>query len=335
MFDIITFGSASRDIILASKNFKAQPIKKFITGKGLCLPFGSKIDIEDLHCLSGGGGTNTAVAFTKQGFIVAYCGMVGEDADGQNLVSELRGLGVDVGFIRKTNKKLTNHSVILAPTDRDRTILVYRGAAGELSKEDISWSKLKAEWFYLAPLSGNFVGLFESIVDFAHQNKINVAVNPSNSQLSLPRKKIERILRKTDILILNHEEASFLTGLPYQREKEIFKMIDGLVPGVAIMTKGPKGVVVSDGNYLYRAKILKTKVADRTGAGDSFASGFVSEYIRTKGDIERAIQLGVANSAACLSNYGAKNGLLRKGDKWTKVKVSKESCAKTNFCSPK
>ncbi|GAI51851.1 unnamed protein product [marine sediment metagenome] len=81
-------------------------------------------------------------------------------------------------------------------------------------------------------------------------------------------------------------------------------------------------MVVSDGKKLYRAKPAKTKVIDRTGAGDSFTSGFVSGFIQSKGNIEYAIQLGVANATYCLKKCGAKEGLLEKGEKFKKVKVS-------------
>jgi len=60
-------------------------------------------------------------------------------------------------------------------------------------------------------------------------------------------------------------------------------------------------------------------VVDRTGAGDSFASGFVSGFLQKNGDIEYAIQLAIANSTACLTKLGAKNGLLEKGEDFNKV----------------
>jgi len=323
-YDIITFGSATRDFFLKSPNFKIVGEKKFITGKGLCLSLGSKIEVEDIYFSIGGGGTNTAVAFANQGFKVAYCGMLGKDVAGEEILEELKKFRVDTKFIVKTNSKPTNLSVILSSQGKERTILVYRGASSELLKKDIPWSHLKANWFYIAPLSGKLAKLFEVLVDFAKKNKIKVVANPGNSQLSLPKKTLEKILKKIDILILNQEEASLLTKIPYQKEKEIFKKIDAFCPGIAIMTKGLEGVVVSDGQYLYRADSLKVKVVDRTGAGDSFASGFLSGFIKSRGDIITSIQLGTANSASCLQKFGAKNGLLKSKEKWKKVKVEKE-----------
>jgi len=324
MFDIITFGSATRDIFLKSDNFRIVGEKKFVTGKGLCLSLGSKIDVDDIFFSIGGGGTNTAATFASQGFKVAFCGMIGKDRAGEEVMRELDDLRIDKSFVFKTEKKLTNHSVILTSRKKERTILSYRGSAGELLKKNIPFSKLKAKWFYLAPLSGKLSQLTENLVNFAKKKGIKVAINPGQSQLSLPRKQLERVLGKVDIIFLNQEEASLLTKVLYKKEKEIFSKLDKMVPGICLMTKGRLGVAASDGRYLYQAKALNINPLDWTGAGDSFASGFLSGFIQSKGSIEYAIQLGIANSASCISKFGAKNGLLRKKDRWKKVKVKKE-----------
>jgi ribokinase len=326
MLDIITFGSATWDVFLQLESFEAIKNKKFISGQGICFNLGSKIGIKEIKFNSGGGGTNTAATFSRQGLKTAYCGAVGDDISGGTIIKELRELGVDVGFACRKREKPTNYSVILnSGEERDRTILVYRGASELLCDKDIPWEKLKEvtpKWFYLAPLSGRPAELTEKIVNFAKKNKIRIAFNPGNSQLTMPAKTLKRVLSKVDVLFLNQEEASLLTEVPYKKEKEIFKKIDEICPGIAVMTKGPQGACVSDGQYIYQARPPKIKVLDRTGAGDSFASGFISGLIK-KNNIEAAIQLAIANANSCLRKIGAKNGLLEKGEKFTKVKVEK------------
>jgi len=321
MYDIITFGSATWDIFLEPEKYKVKKDRSFVTGKGICFNLGSKVDVKNIHFSSGGGGTNTAVAFLRQGFKVAYCGSIGDDVSGKEIVEELKRLGVDTKFIVKKRAKTTNHSIILN-LPKERTILVHRGASEFLLKKDIPWDKLKAKWLYLGPLSGKLSKITEDIIDFASKKRTRVALNPGSSQLSLPKKTIKKILGKVDVLILNQEEASLLTGIDYKKEQKIFKKIDKLCSGIVIMTKGSKGSVVSDGKYLFEAGIVPVKVLDRTGAGDSFASGFVSGFIKT-GDVKYSIQLATANAASCLQKKGAKKGLLKKGEKFKKVRVSK------------
>ncbi|MCX6724399.1 MAG: carbohydrate kinase family protein [Candidatus Staskawiczbacteria bacterium] len=337
-YDIITFGSATQDIHLKSRAFKIlKGQKDFLTGAGICLPLGSKIDVQDIIFTSGGGGTNTAATFAKQGFKVAFCGAIGVDSAGLEIVRELKHLRIDTKFIVKKKEKHTNYSIIISNTGEDRTILVYRGASDALNEKDILWKKLKkTKWIYLAPMAGEQLNIFADIVNFAHENKIKIAVNPSEQQLSLPQEKLKEIFQKIDILFLNQEEASFLAKVPFDDEKGIFQKIDEICSGIAVMTKGGEGVVVSDGKYLYSAlPDAKRKIVDTTGAGDSFASGFLSDYIRYDGDIEKAIQLGLANSEANLSEIGAKTGLLDKDSKFDRVKVLKQECGENNLCLPR
>lgn len=308
--DIITFGSATVDIFVRAKDFFVKRGKEFITGKGICFSFPSKIDVNDICLATGGGGTNVAATFSSWGLKTAYCGKIGEDVLGKEVSKDLKGFDIDTKFLFKTRKKPTNSSVIFS-AGRDRTVFVFRGSSETLKKGEIPWDKLKADWFFLAPLSGKLSRLFVPLVNFARKNKIKIACNPGNSQISLSKKSLESALSKIDILILNQEEASLLTQIPYYKEEDVFKKLDLLVPGITVMTKGKEGVVVSDGNYIFKSKAPSTKVVEKTGAGDAFGSGFVAGFIK-KGNIPYAIQLGMANATSCVQEIGAKKGLLEK-----------------------
>lgn len=341
MYDIITFGSAAQDIHVNSKLFKVVRGAKASGSdlgpeEGICLPFGSKIDVESIVFNSGGGGTNTAATFARQGFKTAFCGAIGADSAGLELIRELKGFKIDTRFLIKKKEKKTNCSVVISSNQGERTILVYRGASDMLCKDDVPWKKLKAKWFYLAPFTNSLCDNFENIVNFAQEKKIKIALNPSKQQLSMPERVLKNIFLKVNILFLNQEEASYLTKITYDKENEIFKKLDEVCPGITVMTKGPDGVVVSDGKYIYSAKPNPDrKVVDTTGAGDSFASGFLSGYIKFNGDITKSIQLGLGNSEACLSQLGAKNGLLDKKSDFKRVEVQKQACSESNLCVTK
>jgi len=316
MYDVITFGSAAWDVFLSLDKFKTIKSNKFSRGQGLCLDSGSKINVKEIFLFSGGGGTNTAATFANQGLKTAFCGKIGNDIFGKEIIKELKSLNIDTGFISKTRLKPTNYSVILnTGPKKDKTILVYRGASDLLEKKDVPWLRdrvgaaPRARWFYLAPLSGKTAELTEKIINSAHKNKIKVAFNPSKFQLAFSQSVLKRILKKVDVLFLNREEASLLTELPYNKEEPIFKKIDRMCPGIAIIGSN-KGIKASDNKKIYQFKSSKVKIADKTGAGDAFASGFISELIRNN-NIESAIKFGMANSASCMGKWGAKQGLLK------------------------
>ncbi|MHC4663846.1 MAG: carbohydrate kinase family protein [Planctomycetota bacterium] len=80
--------------------------------------------------------------------------------------------------------------------------------------------------------------------------------------------------------------------------------------GLAVITDGGNGVQVSDGKTVHMFPAFKANVVDTLGAGDGFGAGFLAGYISSKGDIEKAIQLGTANGASVSEHIGAKKGQL-------------------------
>jgi sugar/nucleoside kinase (ribokinase family) len=312
MFDVITFGSASWDIFIRDKDINLSNKNK------INIDLGSKIDVDMMEFFSGGGGTNSAVTFANQGLKTAYCGIVGNDLAGQGIIDELTTRGVDTSFVSQTDLKKTNHSFVLSIPDKDRTIFVYKGASTLFSFKNIIEKKIRSKWFYIAPLSGNSAKSIDKLISYANKNNIKIALNPGNFQLSL-KSILVKNLKKIDVLILNEEEASLLSGSIKEEEK--IKNINTFFTGIIIITKGSKGVSVFSKNKKYDAKTLKSKIVDKTGAGDSFGSGFISSIISNK-NIEESIAFASANATSCIQKWGAKNGLIKITDNYKKIKVN-------------
>ena len=144
--------------------------------------------------------------------------------------------------------------------DRDRTIMVYRGASEYLSKINFK----KAKWYYLAPLSGKIASLTQDIIDYAHKKNIQIAFNPGNSQLNLSKEVLQKMINKTNVLILNQEEAAILTENNFNDEDKIIEDLKKIHKRITVMTKGEKGVVVLDKGKIYSRDALPTKVIDKT-----------------------------------------------------------------------
>lgn len=322
-YDIITFGSVSRDIFLKANQFPIGDFKQNHIEEEILLPFGSKVDIKEIYFHSGGGGTNTAATFAAQGFKTAYCGVIGEDPEGEEVLRELKEKRIETEFVFRTDKKPTNVSVIFS-TPKERTILVYKGASETLAVSKIPWFRIKnTKWFYLAPFSEKLTEVFKDLKDFAEKNQIKTMVNPSIPQLKLAPKILYPLLQKIDILMLNQEEGRVLVKSNLMRGEKLVKEIGKIFPGILILTNGENRVLISESNFLYSALPLKTKVLDKTGAGDAFGAGFLAGYIKSEGDINKSLKLAVANSASCIKKWGAKEGLLNKNQGFKKVKVKK------------
>jgi sugar/nucleoside kinase (ribokinase family) len=328
MFDIITFGSATRDNFLKLKkgSFKVSKSKSSSSGKVLSFSYGSKIDVDSIKVFTGGGGTNAAATFTAQKLRTACIVKIGDDKRGEAIIEGLKKKKISTRFIIKDKNFSTDYSSVLSVPGKERTILVYHGASRELNGYEIDWKKIKSKWFYIAPMHGKSAELLDELSDYAKSNNIKIAINPGNTQINLGMKRLKHVFSNVDILILNLEEASLLTKTSIKKEQEIIKKLKKIVKkGICVITKGGKGSIVYDGRYLYEAGIPESSFVEKTGAGDAFSSGFVSEMIRSN-DIVEALQLGTANATSCIQKLGAKNGLLKKGEmgNWPRVPIKKK-----------
>ncbi len=332
-FDVIVIGSASRDVFLNAPEFKIIEDTDFKTGKGLCLPFGSKIEVKNIVFATGGSGTDHAVTFARQGFNTACVSIIGSDINANAILEELASEGVDTSSFQKHTDGITAYSVVLVQDGGERTILSYKGEGQHFSADKINFDEFESNWLILGSLGGHY-DLFEKAVQWAVAHDVKIAVNPGMKELELGLEKLQPLLKQCAVVSMNQEEAAQLLSVDFNNEEEIFKKMDTLVDGIFVMTKGHEGVAVSDGTSVYRAGVPDSPVVERTGSGDAFVSGFVSEYMRLTNNQElitdnteaiiKAIQLGTANASSVVTQYGAKAGILRKGDmgQWPLVEVN-------------
>jgi len=329
MYDIISIGSATRDVFLSAEDFKIVKTTDVPTGEAFELGLGSKIEVKKIVLTSGGGGANAAVTFARQGLKTACIGVVGNDINGQDIIRDLEVEGIDAKFFQKHGDDLTAYSVILVHPSGERTILSYKGEGQHFEASKVPFTHLESKWLFLDSLGGHY-DLLEQAVSWAVTNNVKIATNPGGKELAHGLEKLKPILKHFSVVIMNQEEAAALTGIDYEKEEEIFKLMDELIDGIFVMTKGPEGLVASDRQKIYRARVPDSPIVERTGAGDALSSGFIAEYIRS-GDIAKAIQLGTANASSVVTQYGARAGILKQGDQgpWPLVKVEVSDLSST------
>ena len=325
MYDVITVGSATLDVF-ARTHF--SELIKIINPKGetdlLAFPTGSKILIDELEFTTGGGGTNTAVALSRLGHKVAFVGKLGNDANSEFIRKNLKKEKIDLLCVY--GKGMPGYAVILDTLEHDRTILVHKGISDELSFREVSHKKLNTKWFYFSAMLGESFRTLERLAEFAQQHNIKVAFNPSMYLAEKGSNYLQHILNRTELLVLNKEEAILLVGQGSM--ESLLLKLRSLGPKIVVITDGKNDLYVINKNNIYSAKPPFIKVVDSTGAGDAFAASFLSGILR-KDDIEFAIKLGIVNSQSVISHYGAKNILLTykaamKVIKRLKVKIHKK-----------
>jgi ribokinase len=310
MYDVIAVGSNTIDAFVYTDRVESIMIKS-LSGEEtfISYPLGSKLLINDLDFFTGGGGSNAAVCMARMGLKVAYIGKVGSDSNGIMILDEFKKENVDfLGEISSSLEEKTGYSVVLDSIEHNRTILSFRGANDYFDYAKIDKEKLKTKWFYLSSMIKESFKTLEFIADYANENKIGIIFNPDNNLCGKGAKYLEKILKNTEILILNNEEASLLTDKNYSGKKTI--ALKKLGPRIVIITDGknPIHCIDYDNNH-YMIYPMDIKVMETTGAGDSFSSSFLVGLIKTR-DIEFSLKLAIVNSHSVLKYKGAKNKLL-------------------------
>lgn len=309
MYDIITIGSATRDVFLASKHFQIIESDQFSTGAGECVPLGSKVDVETVVRTTGGGGTNSAATFACLGFNTAVVTRIGDDDAGEAVLKDLRTFNVKTTLVNKIKGQSTGYSVLLTAPNGERTALVHRGVSKEFKQSEVPFKRLKAKWVYMTSLAGN-TSLALKIVKEVRKTGTLVSFNPGRGELGKSLKAIEPIMKHLTILNINTEEARLLLG---DQKSEIIELCKKLArPGLTILiTDGPNGAYAHLDGITWFAKPQGKKALSRTGAGDAFGSGLVAGLAKGLG-IDDALRVGMINAESVIQSYGAKIGIIKK-----------------------
>ncbi len=317
MYDFVSLGSATQDVILNCKKLDEITVSHHgLKEKKECFNIGTKIDIENINFSVGGGATNTAYVFKSFGFKTSIISKIGDDVPGKYVLDFLKKNKIDRKYIVTDNVLGTAYSTVMLSETGDRTAFIYRGVSRDFKLKDIPIRKIDANWLYITSIGGD-INIIETVINIAKRKGIKVAFNPGNDELSYGMKALLPLFRNIDVLILNKREASMLSKTPDTDIKILFEEIMLATAGYVVITDGRKGAyaVYSVDRFdssVYFVPSLSTKTIDTTGAGDTFGASFVAGLYRENMDIECALKVASLNSASVVGEVGAKNGVLKR-----------------------
>ena len=316
---LLAIGAAVQDVFLShSDEFKpvvTNPHESFMK-----LELGAKADVNNIEFSTGGGATNAAVTFARQGLHSEFMGTIGHDPAGQAVLDDLDNEGVDTTHVSYSEKYNTGYSVLLLALTGERTILTYRGASTHYDASKFDLSNSQADWLYVSSMAGSMEAL-DKIFTQAKRLGIKIMFNPGKGELAQPE-KLKSLLEDVDVLAVNREEMQIL--VEGEDMEELIRHALHYVP-VAIISDGPNGVTASDGTTIVRAGMYEdVKVVDRTGAGDAFGSGFLSQWAQGQ-SLKESIIFASANSTSVVTKIGAKVGILRQNISLHEMPISEKA----------
>jgi sugar/nucleoside kinase (ribokinase family) len=134
-----------------------------------------------------------------------------------------------------------------------------------------------------------------------------IAMDTMNFWMDTTPEPLEKVLKMVDLLIVNDEEARQLSGVSSLVKAAAIIREKG--PKYIIIKKGEHGALLFHGDKVFFAPALPLEdVFDPTGAGDTFAGGFMGHLARTKDlsfeNMKRAVIFGSAMASFCVEQFG-------------------------------
>jgi ribokinase len=282
--NILFAGDANIDFQMAGLDSLPQTDKEV-----MCTEFTASI---------GGSSTICAAAYCSLGGQAEFCGLLGDDENGRLMERMLRKAGVGLDFLRFTRQCATGVTVNLVFAST-RTQITYPGTLGLVDESDV-----------LVREMGRFThlhlgGLYPLASFLPRVTEVFKAARAAGVTTSLttqwdPRQEWRYLadwLPHLNYLFVNEDEALSIT-----RRARVEEAFEDLAARTAcpLITLGASGAFAGG----RRIPGVSVEVRDPTGAGDSFAAGFLFATREKLLPFEEAVRYGCAAGALCCTYTG-------------------------------
>ncbi len=245
--------------------------------------------------------TLTASYFVKENNLVA---VVGEDFP-QEMIETLvsHGVNVDGLEIRKGEKTFFWHGRYHNDMNSRDTVDVQLNVMENFDPK-IPASYQNCKFLML----GNTAPAIQNLILDRLTNRPKfVMLDTMNLWIDIALDDLKALLKKVDCVTINDEEARMLSG-DYSLRRAA-KTIMKMGPKTLIIKKGEHGALLFQGDEIFFCPALPLEdVFDPTGAGDTFAGGFISHLAKTDDlsfeNMKRAIVYGSAMASFCVEKFG-------------------------------
>ncbi len=258
---------------------------------------------ESFEMALGGASANFACGAARLGNDVTFVSKVGRDSFGDFCLKALRDLGLSTRDVRRDSEIRTGVSIAISTT-RDRMFVTYLGTISRVEFDEIPWSRLKGyDHLHLTSyfLQDRLRPRVPELFDRARSMGLTTSFDPNDDPSKQWDASIRDVFSRTDVLFLNESEAASVTGETTTRAA--LRALGKLVP-TAVVKLGRRGATAIEGGRVVRVPGFKVAAVDTTGAGDTFAAGFVTARLDGH-PLEECLRRANACGALCAMMPGA------------------------------
>ena len=271
--------------------------------------------VDGISMTIGGDALNESTIITRLGHKVGLMSAIGVDVVGSFVLSHCRNNNIDTTYIKQDPNLDTSINVGLVAADGERTFITNRqGSLWKFKYEDLDLDALKsAKILSFASIFNNPLFNNEALVKVfskAKEEGMMICADMVSPRLDEKLEDIKEALSYVDYFFPNFEEASEMTG--ETDEDKVADILYGCGVKNVIMKIGKRGCYIrnAEGSMIVPACKGVTAI-DTIGAGDNFASGFITALLEGK-DIRECAIYANCTAAISVQYVGATGGVTDK-----------------------
>jgi len=261
----------------------------------------------------GGKGSNQAVAAAMAGAKTTFISKIGRDAFGEIALRTYEKAGVCTRIVQMDDVPTGAAFIYVSTETGDNAIIVYPGAAGTISREDVEDARdaIENARVFVTQLEQP-VEAAETALRIARGAGVVTIFNPAPAEI-FP----DVIYSLCDYIVPNETEAAALVGFELLSIDAVQRAGDILIgrgAKSALITLGDRGVVFNDGESSTHIPVISNGPAvDTTGAGDAFLGGFAAALAGGMKEIQ-AVRFGCAAAGIAVTRRGTAGAMPKRSE---------------------
>jgi len=232
---------------------------------------------------------------------VAMVAVVGSDFPAEH-IEMLRSRGIDTSGLVTEEGETFRWEGVYGFDLNDRETIDTRLNVFETFRPEIPGRLAASEFVFLANIDPE---LQLAVLDQVSRPRL-VACDTMDFWIEGKREALDKLMRRVDIMVMNDAECRMLAGEP--NLVKAARMVLDMGPKSIVVKKGEHGALLADRDCFFSAPAFPCEdVFDPTGAGDSFAGGFMGYLAKTKDvstdNIRRAVIYGTVMASFCVEEF--------------------------------
>ncbi len=267
--------------------------------------FGSEVLAEDLRMVLGSASAIFASGVARLGHPVGFVSKVGDDDFGRFCRQELHRAGISTDWVQPSS--IHTGATIVLSTKEDRALVTNLGAIADLAYSDIPAGIFRhyrhlhlTSYFLQSKLRPDFPRLVRE----ARAAGLSVSFDPNSDPEQSWDASVWDVIEAASVLLLNETEALALTA-SHTLDEAASRLAERAA--CVVIKLGARGAVAVRGTERIRCDAFPIRVADTTGAGDSFAAGFVHGLLLEQ-DLRECLLTANATGALSATALGGTAG---------------------------